>query len=188
MKKLASFALCLVLAGCAPDPEWRELRVSDGGFSILMRGAPLYTPQQLDSPAGRMSAHLYASDRPDAYFAIGYIDYPLALAVNSAPEKIFAAPQETWVKRIEGKVTSTTPLTLAGKYPGLQFTVEGRHKDRDTVVEGRLYLVDQRLYQIVAMGNKGELSQGVVNRYFDSFKLIPVTYTEHIKVKPPPAK
>lgn len=188
MKKLAAFALCLALAGCGPSAEWRELAVSDGGFSILMRGAPVYTPQQFDTPAGRISAHMYHSDRPDAYFAIGYVDYPLALVVSSGPETILAGPQQAWMKRIEGKVTSTQPLKLAGKHPGVQFTVEGRYKDRDALLEGRLYLVDQRLYQLIAISHKGELSQGVVNRYFDSFKLIPVTYTEHVKVKPPPAK
>ena len=189
MKKLASLALCLtVLAGCTPASEWRELAVSDGGFAVLMRGPPLYTPQRLDTPAGKMSAHLYRSDRPDAYFAVGYTDYPIALAVGSDPAMALAGSRDTWVKRINGKLVSSSPLKLAGKHPGMQFTAEGRYQDRPAIVEGRLYLVDQRLYQVIALTRKGEIPQGVVNRYLESFRLIPVTYTEHIQIKPPPVK
>ena len=186
MRKLLWLVLCLIaLAGCGSQSEWQELAVSDGGFAILMRGPPHYVSQQLDSPAGKMSAHLYSSDRPDAYFAVGYTDYPLAIVVSSAPDPIFAGARDTWVKRIKGTLVSTSPLELAGKYPGIQFTAQGVYQDRETLVEGRLYLVDQRLYQIVAMTRKGEIAQGVVNRYLDSFRLIPVTYTERLLIKPP---
>lgn len=189
MRKLGLLVLCLAaLAGCGPRSEWRELTVPEGGFAILMRGAPEYFPQQLDTPAGKMSAYLYSSDRPDAYFAVGYIDYPLALTVGAVPEKIFAGVRDTWVKRIDARPGPLTPLTLAGKYPGVQFTAEGKYKDRGAVVEGRLYLVDQRLYQIVAISEKGAIAQGVINRFLESFRLIPVVYTEKVQIKPPPVK
>jgi hypothetical protein len=35
-----------------------------------------------------MFAHLYSSDRPDSYFAVGYANYPLALVVGIAPEQL----------------------------------------------------------------------------------------------------
>ena len=186
MKRYLFLLACLAaLAGCGRHPEWQELSVPDGGFAVLMRGPPLHVPQEFNTPAGRLSAHLYSSDRPDAYYAVGYTDYPLALAVGSAPEKVFAGARDTWVRRIEGRLVSSGPLKLDGKYPGFQFTAEGKYQERDAIVEGRLYLVDQRFYQVVALSRKGEVSQGVVNRYLDSFRLIPVTYTEHIQVKPP---
>ena len=81
---------------------------------------------------------------------------------------------------------TTLPLKLEGKYPGVQFSTTGKYQDRDTLLEGRLYLVDQRLYQIVALSRPGEIAQAVVNRYFNSFKLIPVEYTEKVQIKPPP--
>ena len=187
--KLLVFLLSLMLvAGCGSRSEWQELAVPDGGFAILMRGAPHYVPQQFNTPAGKLSAHLYSSDRPDAYFAVGYTDYPLALAVTSAPEKVFEGARDTWVKRIDGRLTSTTPLKLENKHPGMQFTATGKYQERDVLVEGRLFLVDQRLYQIIAMSRQGEVAQGVVNRYFESFRMIPVSYTEHVKIKPPPVR
>lgn len=184
MKQLL-LALCLAtLAACGPRSEWRNLAVSDGGFAVLMRGQPEYARQQLDTPAGKMSAHLYSSDRPDAYYAVGYSDYPLALVLAGSPGQIFAGVRDTWVKRVQGKLSGNSPLKLAGKYPGLRFTAVGTFKDAETFVEGRLYLVDQRLYQVIAMGRKSELSQGVVNRFLDSFKLIPASDTGTLQITP----
>src|SRR6476660_6614126 len=70
-----AFTLFCVLAvlsalGACVQSEWRELPVSDGAFSVLMRGEPTYARQQLKTPAGTMVAHLYSSDRPDSFFAV----------------------------------------------------------------------------------------------------------------------
>jgi hypothetical protein len=178
----------VALAACTTQSEWRELEVSEGGFAVLMRGEPHYVRQVLDTPAGHMSAHLYSSESPDSYFAVGYHDYPLALIVGANPEEVFKGVRDTWVRRINGRLLmKDNPLKLARRYPGIEFTAEGssprggkpsggevdsKPAEADTFVQARLFLVDQRLYQIIAMGRKSEVSQGVVNRFLDSFKLV----------------
>jgi hypothetical protein len=120
-----------------------------------------------------MVAHLYSSDRPDSYFAVGYADYPLALVVGTAPEQLFSGVRQTWVQRIDGKLTASDgTLKLAGKYPGTEFQAAGKINGVDAFVHARLYLVDQRLYQVISMGRKDEVSQGLVNRFLNSFRLI----------------
>ena len=162
----------LVLAACTQS-EWQELAVNEGGFRVLMRGQAHYARQPIETPAGRMVGHLYSSDRPDAYFAVGYSDYPLAYVLGTAPGTVLAGVRDTWVQRIKGRLTLSSPITIDGKYPGLEFSAEGRVKDADTWIQARVYLVDQRLYQVIAMGRKGQIAQGVLNRYLNSFKLIP---------------
>ncbi len=175
---------CLAILACTPS-EWRELEVSEGGFRVLMRGAPHYVRQDLETPAGKMAAHLYSSDRTASYFAVGYSDYPLVLVVGSSPEALFKSVQDTWVRRIKGRlVASDSALQLAGKYPGLEFTAEGTDAKGDTFVQSRLFLVDQRLYQLVAMGRKGEVDQGTVNRFLNSFRLIEASAVGTIKIEP----
>jgi hypothetical protein len=165
--------LASVLTACARgDSEWKELAVHEGGFSVLMRGQPHYTRQMLDTPAGKMEAHLYSSDSDDAYFAIGYSDYPLALIVGGSPQQLFAGVRDTWVRRLEGRLVSTDDRIAAGKHPGYAFSADGKAKGADAILDARLYLVDQRLYQIVAISRRQAIAQGVVNRYLDSFRLI----------------
>jgi hypothetical protein len=170
---LISVFLLAGLLGACTRSEWRELPVSDGGFSVLMRGDPNYKRQQIGTPVGKMVAHLYSSDRPASYFAVGYADYPLALVVGTPPERLFAGVRQTWVQRIEGKLTaSDDTLKLDGKYAGTEFQASGKINGVDAFVHARLYLVDQRLYQVISMGRKDEVSQGIVNRFLNSFRLI----------------
>ena len=178
--------MCVVLLAACTRGEWEKLEVSEGGFSVLMRPQPTYAKMPVDTPAGRAVAHLYSSDRPDAYFAVGYSDYPLAAVVGTPPDELFAGIRDTWVRRVAGRLLISSPLRLQRKYPGLEFTAEGRVNNAETFLHARVYLVDQRLYQVVAMARKGEVSQGVMNRFLDSFRIIPTTESSFLEVVPPP--
>jgi hypothetical protein len=178
------FAACVLVACSRGDSEWKALAVLEAGFSILMRDQPQYMRQTLDTPAGKMEAHLYASDRPDAYFAVGYSDYPLALVLGGSPQELFADVRDTWVRRLEGRLVSSDDRIRIGNYPGYAFSVVGKAKGADAILDARLYLVDQRLYQIVAISRRNEVAQGIVNRYLDSFKLIDEARVGSIRVEP----
>ena len=191
MKRLACLICLLVLAACSrgPDSDFKELPVAEGGFSVLMRPQPNVARQQLDTPGGRVTAHLYSSERPDSYFAVGYSDYPAGLVLGSSPESLFAGVRDTWVKRLNGKLLSSGPIRLKQKdhpieYQGLEFTAEGKVKDIDTHLHARVYLVDQRLYQVIAMARKAEFPQATVNTFLNSFKLIPTAEIGTIQVEP----
>jgi len=183
MKRIAIALLLLALAACGGS-EWRPLEVPDGAFAALMRGQPHYARQTLDTPAGQMQAHLYSSDRPDAYYAIGFSDYPLTFAIQTQAEEILNGVRDTWVKRINGKLV-TSGREAHDKNPGLQFTARGTFRDRDVLLDARLYLVDQRLYQLVAITRTAETPQGVVNRFFKSFRLAPPGAVGELKFDAP---
>ena len=182
---LVLLALCATAVSCGRS-EWRTIDVAEGAFRVLMPGQPHIANQQFETPAGRMSAHLYSSDRPAAYYAVGYSDYPLAFALGENPDKIFNGVRDTWLRRIGGRLTGPVrKLTLAGKYPGLEFTAEGKAKGADAFMQARLFLVDQRLYQVIAMGRKNEVPQGDINRFLNSFALVPTADVGTLPVKPP---
>jgi hypothetical protein len=173
-----------VTACSRADPEWRTLTVHEGGFSILMRGQPQYQRQMLDTPAGKMEAHLYSSDHPDAYLAVGYSDYPLALVLGWSRDELFSGVRDTWVRRLDGRLNAVDNRIATGQYPGYAFSAQGTTKGDDALLDARLYLVDQRLYQIVAISRRHAVSQGIINRYLDSFKLIDAAQIGSIRIEP----
>jgi hypothetical protein len=177
--------LVLSLAACGKS-EWQDLTVRDAGFSVLMRGEPFYTKREIEVPAGRIVAHLYVSDRPDSVVAIGYTDYPIALVLGAPPEKLFAGVRDTWLNRLHGTLTrSDRPLKIDDKHPGIEFSADGQIENTEAFVRARLYLVDQRLYQVVILGKTAAVPSRVVNRYLDSFKLIEKQEVKAIQVQPP---
>ena len=184
MRALLLAVMFVALAACGAS-QWRELALSDAGFSVLMRGQPRYVRQPVDTPAGKMEAHLYSSDRRDSFFAVGYSDYPLTLVVGVPPQQLFSGVRDTWVRRIDGKlITQDSGLRLAGKYPGLEFTARGTVNGAEAFMQARLYLVDQRLYQVIAMGRTSEVPQGVVNRFLNSFRLIDEGQVGSVRIEP----
>jgi hypothetical protein len=175
---------CAWLAACGKS-EWQELQIPEGGFQVLMRSQPHYLKQELDTPAGKMTAYLYSSDRVNSYYAVGYSDYPLALVVGVDPEQIFSGVRDTWVRRIGGRLVKTdNKLELAGSYPGLQFEAEGSANGADAFVQARIFMVEQRLYQVIAMGKKNEVPQGEINRFLDSFRLVKIGETHSLGIRP----
>jgi hypothetical protein len=181
---ILAFAAALSTACSRTETRWQTLTVHEGGFSILMRGQPQYQRQALDTPAGRMEAHLYSWEGPDAYFAVGYSDYPLAFVFGGPQEELFAGVRDTWVRRLEGRLTSEDDRITAGRYPGYAFSAQGKAQSDDAFLDARLYLVDQRLYQVVAITRRQAVSQGTVNRYLDSFKLIDAAQVGSIRIEP----
>jgi hypothetical protein len=180
----ALLALAAFVGSCTKS-EWRELEVSEGGFSVLMRGQPHYARHDIDTPAGKMIAHLYSSERPQSYYAVGYSDYPLGLILGANPEQVFAGVRNTWVRRIGGKLTGpVSPLTLAGRYPGVEFNAQGKLKGADALLQARLFLVDQRLYQVIAMVRKNEVPQGEINRFLNSFRLVQASEVNTMQIRP----
>jgi hypothetical protein len=186
----ARFATILLLLACALSAacgksDWNELAIPEGGFRVLMRSEPHYSKQELDTPAGKMTAFLYSSDRPNSYYAVGYSDYPLALVIGADSQQIFSGVRDTWVRRIGGRLVRTdSKLKLAGTHPGLEFEAEGRANGADAFVQARIYMVEQRLYQVIAMGRKNEVPQGEINRFLDSFRLVPIGETHSLGIRP----
>ena len=184
MKRIGyAIALIIALTACGKS-EWQELAIAEGGFSVLMRGQARYTRQLLETPVGHMQAHLYSSDRPDAFFAVGYTDYPLTFAMTKLPQEILTGVRDTWVRRINGRLTTSDNSLKLGKYPGLEFSARGTVSGRDSLLEARLYMVDQRLYQVISIARTAEMPQGTVNRFFKSFRLTDPAQVGSIRIEP----
>jgi len=188
MNRIALCVVCLALLSACGRSEWQEMTISEGGFSVLMRGQARYVRQPVDTPGGKTSAHLYSSDRPDAFFAVGYSDYPLAFVLASKPEELLTGVRDTWIRRIDGKLLISSPVKLQGQYSGIEFTGEGTVKGEPAFLQARVFLVDQRLYQVIAMARKGQIAQGVLNRYLNSFKIVPTSEGGMIQLAPPPGE
>lgn len=166
-----SLALLLLAAACG-DSSWREVASPDGGFRVRMHGDPRVEQRNVETPVGRITGHLYTLEEKDSVFGVGFADYPLPILQASPPERMFAGVRDSWVKRIDGRLDgNATDIRLDGKWMGMEFAARGTLEGRNAWMRGRLYLVDNRLYQLIVFGNKETIPVSDINRFMGSFKV-----------------
>ena len=166
-----TLAALLVVAACG-DTSWREVASPDGGFRIRMHGDPRVEQRNVETPVGRITGHLYTLEQKDSVFGVGFADYPRQILQASPPERMLTGVRESWLKRIEGRLDGDAKeIRLDGKWLGTEFAARGKLEGRDAWMRGRIYLVDNRLYQLIVFGNKETIPVSDINRFMGSFKV-----------------
>lgn len=182
---LAAAAALLALAACSPRFDWREFRQPAAGYVIALPDRPQAATREIAfaHPGGPVHGEMsmLSTGVGATLFAVGSVrlpafavDSPAALAATlgwfrdgllrnvQAQE---AAPAE--VGRPAGLGTRTLRAAQGFSATG---TAGGGRPARLAV---RLYVVDDRLFQLVALGAEGEIPPQALETFFDSFRLTP---------------
>lgn len=152
----AAFFLCF-LSGCG-GVEFKEFTSPEGKFSILMPANPEKKTQ--DVLGQTMVA--YGKNVRNGAYVVGYFDVPAGVPVSLPGAAQGAA------NTAAGKVTTEREFTFEGN-KGLEFEAETTKPKG--YVSGRVIVINNRFYQLLAMGNNARLTDGDVQKFLTSFKL-----------------
>jgi hypothetical protein len=161
---LAAAVLFLVVS--LTRPNWKEFASPEGRFSVLMVGPP----QEENVNA----VHRYrCQPRKDVVYTVTYLDVPDDALKKDAPNyknvflvkaaKILESPEN-----YNGTVRQDAKPLLLGEHPGLEVEMEAANQVHFLV---RLYLVNNRYYQVTAQGPADAIHSPEASRFLDSFKL-----------------
>jgi hypothetical protein len=177
------------LAGCSPALDWREVRSEAGGFVVSLPGKAQVVTREVELPlAGasyKVSMTMTSAGAGATLFAVGFAPLPAALLRDPAStQATLAWFRDGLLRNIEaaGVATAPAPALVAKGGPVAARASEGFDARGRTGRPGqpasparlavRLYVVDDRLYQIVAMGAVGDLPDTAVETFFTSFRLV----------------
>jgi hypothetical protein len=150
---------------------WKEFNSKSGRFTVQLPGAPKDQKQTLKTEVGPIDLYLYAFEVSKEFaYIVSYADYPEALVKQGSKDKMLEGARDGAVKNINGKLRSGSDkkVTLNG-HPGREFIIDA--PDNVLVLKARQYLVNNRLYQTIAVVPKGKESSADVTKFIDSFKL-----------------
>jgi hypothetical protein len=163
--KMTCIALSLLLSAAAPlaafqaTPKWITFSPPKGGFSILMPAEP---KEETDSKTD-FTSHLYSASTDNAIYLAGFGDYAPSVRLDVQGE--LAANRDNFIKGLpQAKLLSSRNVTLE-EHPGIEFTGE----NSQARFKSRIYLIGNRVYQIVALEFVGKDDTENVNRFFSSF-------------------
>jgi hypothetical protein len=181
------FALAMTLValaagtfGCSERFEWREVR-ADEGFVALLPGRPQTVTREIELGGQRAAMTMWSTGTGATMFAVGTVRLPpAAMADTSARKATVAHFRDALVRNIGA--TQSTPRGLPALASGARkpladeaFEAVGRQAadGRKSRLAARVFIVDDRLFQLVALGAEGEIPPETLDTFFTSFRLTP---------------
>lgn len=183
--RAALLALLALLAACSPRFNWREFRPPQADCVIALPDKPQTVAREIafSLPSGPVRAEMtmLSTGVGASLFALGSVRLPAsALQERAALEATLAWFRDGLLRNVEAAASAPQPI---GPPAGLgqrrlraaqAFAADGRvGGGRPARLAVRLYVVDDRLYQLVALGAEGEIPPQALETFFDSFRLTP---------------
>jgi hypothetical protein len=177
---LSAIACALLLAACSPKFDWREIKSADGGFAILMPDKPQTATREISFDGRPIRMTIASTGVGPTLFAAGVAQLPPDAVDPSRIDATLAWFRDALVRNIDGRASRVQPVTLsaaaaAGHVVRAGQSVEARGRvgqdRRPGQLAARFLVVDDRLYQVVAIGADGELTANALDTFFSSFRL-----------------
>lgn len=168
-----SFVLDEKLAtGPAPTSlEWKEFTSGKGGYKVKFPGEPEMKTESTDVMGQTVTFDLamVTVDNPMGAFMSSYADFPKEMMAAQSVEKALDGARDGAVSKLEGKLLEETKETIGG-HPARRFTFEAQ--GGALLVTARILLVDNRLYQVLALRPRNSKLDAELATFVDSFKLL----------------
>jgi hypothetical protein len=149
---------------------WKEFTCVEGDFSVSFPGKPEKETQRFDTPLGKMDQQMFAVETDDHMaYMVGYADYPEHIVERIDVDQSFDATRDGMLGEYGARVTNETRIRL-DSYPGREFSFEGTIKNVRCAGCCRIFWVDKRLYQLIAIGEQAAVDKEDVDRFFLSFE------------------
>ena len=165
--RIYSFSLLVLLTLCSnvpaqTDPSgWITLAPEGAGFSVLFPGNANETVNKKNS----FTLHSFNVTAGRATYVASYSDY---LPGKLDPATALTANRDKFLKSLEATLVTSREITTDG-HTGIEFTGETPAAN----VKSQLFLIGNRMYQMVTFVFRDVDETTNVNRFFDSFKFTP---------------
>jgi hypothetical protein len=146
--------------------SFREFTSEEGKFKVEMPGSP---SRETVSAHGLTMISFQVEEKDGAY-GVAYADIPMLGAASSALiTRALDSARDNMVSKVNGKFTGESRISLDGKYPGREIRAD--IPEKNGLIQGRLYLVKDRVYMVMVVGLPGWVNSANAKRFLDSLEL-----------------
>ena len=174
-KRLVFLALILAIilsVGACTSNAKQEFTSETGKFSVTVPTEPKEETESVDTRLGKIDIHMFTTEDGNTAYMIGYSDYPEDIIKQNDPQKLLDGGRDGAVSNVNGKLDSELKIDLDGN-PGRALVISAKAgNDQDATIKARIYLVGNRLYQVMMVAPKGEVSSSEMDEFLKSFKLL----------------
>lgn len=169
---VSSVQFLQVLPTLFPDKP-QEFISQSGEFSVITPKRLQENIQTEDTPdGGQVDIHLFSAETHNAAYMIGYSNYPEQAFVGIDPQLVLANSRDGAVSSVGGTLVSDSETSLQG-HPGRELRIEGAvEQGQELVVHSRMFLVRNRLYQVMVIVPSTQALTADMEGFLGSFKLL----------------
>jgi hypothetical protein len=165
----SSLMTVFILTACQPPTTWAEFKSPDGKFSVRLPGTPTRTIDT--NPAiAPLEFGVFRLTQDNIQYIIAYYDYSQTIMQGTDPQRLLTHTRTSMEGDIDGTVKSEKDITLDNQFPGREVTLAAA--DGKQVMRARIFLVNNRMYRIEALGPKDQISPKDIDQYLISFTLL----------------
>lgn len=178
-------AACVVALGvaataCNPTFNWREFRSADG-FAVMLPGRPQTVSREVKLPDGVVQMSMTSTGIGATLFAVGAVQLaPGISAEQVSRERTIAYMRDAMMRNVGASQVKRSTAVLAVPAGDRRKVLAAEAADasgkdsggRTVQLAARLFIVDDQLFELIALGTKDELSPEAVDTFFSSFRLI----------------
>jgi hypothetical protein len=187
IRSIAIALLALLAIACSPRFDWRELRGPPGTFIVALPGKPQTVSREVvlpvDGASQRIEMSMLSTGVGASLFAVGTAELPASLLATPAVlEQTLAWFRDGLARNVGDAAPVVTavprpPAGLGGRRlrAAQSFSAAGAAGagGRRARLAARLYVADDRFYQLVVIGAESEVPPQALETFFDSFRLAP---------------
>jgi hypothetical protein len=162
---LVGVSLPLILAGS--DPEWATFAPKGQGFSVLMPGPAAEHQAELKTEAGAVNVTYFVAEDKHVTYVVSCSKFAKGALKADTQEKRLDNARDGALESAGGKLESEKPVKL-GPHSGRELLIDGSK----AFVRTRIYAMDNKLYQTMAVGSRKHVNGADAKKFLDSFKVI----------------
>lgn len=163
VSNLALLGAAFLAVGCG-SAALTDFESKEHKFKVKMPG----TPKVQNQNVGGLQQNIYLVEERNGAYMVFHQENPFS---GAGLEKQMLEGAVTGLSS-KGSVKSKTDIMLEGKYPGVDVhfgvTTPKAGEGRD-----RIYIVGNKLYQVMVIGSADFVNSDTSKKFMDSFQLIP---------------
>jgi hypothetical protein len=185
LRIVAAATFVALAAACSPRFDWREIRQPEAGYVVALPDKPQTAAREIafehSGGAVRAEMTMLSSGVGASLFAVGSVRLPgFALEPTDALDATLTWFSDGLLRNLQARQSMPAevgaPAGLGARRlrAARAFSATGAAgSGRPVRLAVRLYVVDDRLFQLVALGAEGEVPPQALETFFDSFRLTP---------------
>ena len=151
--------------------EWQEFYSEDANFTVLFPGKPEEENDSMNTQIGTISRQTYIAegDGGQSSYLVMCVDFPKGVVESANYEVIFDSVRDDLMASYQGQIYSEDAIAL-DNFPGREFNFEGEWKKNLVYGNVMTFLVEERLYLLMALGVEEEVDPEDAEKFFISFE------------------